>query len=95
MAHKSFNELQRLLQAAQSQVAVGSQYFHYKTPAKTYTVLGLCVLEANDAVAVRYAHQDALDVEFIRALGSWLETVECDGQTVPRFTRVDTSGSAL
>jgi hypothetical protein len=88
MAHKTFEELNRLLQEAAESVSPGARYAHYKHPHYPYIVTGFCVLEATDEVAVKYASVDHSDVEFVRALEVWLETVTLNGKTVPRFTKI-------
>lgn len=85
MNHKSIAELESILREAATRVVVGGTYAHYKHPHQLYMVNGLSILEASDEVAVRYAMLAAPDVEFVRPLTSWLETVEWNGKTVPRF----------
>lgn len=88
MDHKSIKELRQMLKEAEYQVTVGGKYAHYKDSAKLYTVTGLGILEATDEVAVKYAMLENPDIEFVRALNIWMETVEWDGQVVPRFKKV-------
>lgn len=85
MSHKSFAELAEMLKIAEKQVKVGGKYEHYRTPGKHYTVHGLVLLEATDEVAVRYSHDEASEVEWVRPLSSWLDTVTLEGNSVPRF----------
>ncbi len=89
MEHKTFEELRRLLKAAETKVVLGGKYTHYKQLNKFYTVTGLGILEASDEVAVSYTSEDNQDIEFVRSLSIWLETVEWNGQTVPRFLLID------
>ena len=87
--HKPLAELHQALRAAGSQVEVGARYAHYKSPDHPYRVTGFAILEATDEVAVLYEVQEADQrVVFARPLSSWLETVEWQGRTVPRFARV-------
>ncbi len=88
MGHKTIAELRIRLEKAHSMVHVGASYNHYKDMNKQYLVTGLSILEATDEVAVRYAMVDKPDVEFVRALSVWLQTVEWEGQTVDRFQRL-------
>lgn len=87
MDHKSLEELRALLAEAAKKVSVGAKYYHYKDANKLYTVTGLSILEASDEVAVKYAMDTNPDIEFVRALTIWLETVDWNGQTVPRFSK--------
>lgn len=89
MGHKTFAALHKMLDDGQSKVTVGGQYTHYKDAKKVYVITGLSILEANDSVAVKYARTDNPEVEFVRALDVWLETVEWQGQTVARFKKIN------
>lgn len=90
MAHRPLSDLNQDLQYAGSKVKVGGLYAHYKHPDEPYLVTGLVILEATDEVAVMYeVEESGQQVAFIRPLKSWLETVEVDGQTIPRFTAVE------
>jgi hypothetical protein len=89
MSHRTLTELQNELTQARAHVVVAGQYFHYKHPEVVYIVNGLSILEATDEVAVRYSMVDDLTVEFVRPLSSWLETVEWQGVTLPRFTPIE------
>jgi len=88
--HKPLTTLSDELQAAAQRVEVGALYGHYKNPQTPYKVTGFVILEASDEVAVLYEVQEegAPRVTFARALSSWLEAVEWQGQTVPRFSRI-------
>ena len=86
--HRPLSVLAGYLTAASRQVEVGGLYAHYKNPDKPY-VSDLVILEATDEVAVLYTPQyENTPVTFARALSNWLETVEWEGKTVPRFTKV-------
>lgn len=89
--HKPLSTLFEEMQAATAQVEVGALYGHYKHPEVPYKVTGFVILEATDEVAVLYEVQEegAPRVTFARALSSWLEAVEWQGQTVPRFVRIE------
>ena len=86
--HKTDKELQRELDEASKLVTVGATYQHYKGEHMLYTVTGLGFLEATDEVCVIYQGQYNAGHTFIRPLTVWLETVEWNGQTVPRFKKV-------
>lgn len=89
--HKPLTTLSDELQAATQHVEVGALYGHYKNPQTPYKVTGFVILEATDEVAVLYEVQEegAPRITFARALSSWLETVEWQGQTIPRFVRIE------
>lgn len=80
------SELKRQLSQAATKIEIGAIYRHYR--AGDYQVLGLGILETDEAVAVRYARADEPGVEFIRALSSWSETVVVDDKIVSRFTKM-------
>ena len=88
MAHRSQEELAKLLADAATQVEVGARYHHYKDATKEYVVKALGILEADETVGVVYEGQYGAFASYIRPLSSWLETVEKDGVRVPRFTKV-------
>lgn len=88
MAHKETSELSVLLKQAKSKIAVGAIYAHYKNPDLLYKVTQIAVLEANDEPCVIYQAQYGPRFSFVRPVSSWLDKVEWQGQTVPRFTRV-------
>lgn len=88
MAHKTQVELNQALQAAAERVEAGVCYAHYKHPELLYKVTGFVILEATDDAAVLYEAQYGAHVTFARPLKSWLETVEWQGETVPRFVKV-------
>ena len=87
--HISHTELNQRIKAASAQVILGSIYKHYKYPERDYKVLGFAIQEASQKVCVRYRNSKEDDApEFIRDLDSWLETVEWEGKTIPRFSLV-------
>lgn len=88
MDHKPIFELKILLEDAAKQVTIGAKYYHYKDSATYYTVTGLSILEATDEVAVKYTMDEHPEIEFVRPLSVWLETVEWNSRQVPRFTKV-------
>ncbi len=86
--HREQVELAKEIEAAKSQVAIGSQYWHYKGRDKVYEVIGLGFIEANDELCVIYQAQYGERLTFLRPLTIWLEEVVWEGQTVPRFTKI-------
>lgn len=90
MAHVSHEELQTALADARQKVVVGGRYAHYKNPDKLYEVVDLGVIEADEGVAVLYrvANGATPAVIWVRPLSSFLDTVEYEGQRVPRFAKM-------
>ena len=80
--------LAKEIEEAKTKVTVGGEYWHYKGRYKVYKVLGLGFLEANDELCVIYQAQYGERLTFLRPLTIWLEQVEWEGKTVPRFTKV-------
>lgn len=88
MAHKTFDELARMIREAAQQVEVGGPYVHYKHPELQYRVTGFTIWEPTDEIAVLYEAQYGERLSFARPLSAWLETVEWKGATVSRFTKL-------
>lgn len=86
--HKQQLVLAQEIEAAKRQIVIGATYQHYKGVDKLYTVTGLGFLEATDELCVIYQAAYGERLTFLRPLTSWLEQVEWDGQTVPRFRKV-------
>lgn len=86
--HKEQLELAKEIKNAKSQVTVGVEYWHYKGKDKVYTVIGLGFMEANDELCVIYQAQYGEKLTFLRPLSIWLENVEWQGKTVPRFNKM-------
>jgi hypothetical protein len=85
--HKQQLELKKEIEAAKSKVTIGAQYWHHKSRDKVYEVLGLGFLEANDELCVIYQAQYGERLTFLRPLAIWLQQVEWEGKTVPRFSK--------
>jgi hypothetical protein len=51
-------------------------------------ITGLGFIEANDELCVIYQAQYGEHLTFLRPLTVWLEDVEWEGRTVPRFTQL-------
>jgi hypothetical protein len=88
MAHISEEELQAKLAEAAKLLEIGSIYAHYKHPEQHYEVVGFGIIEATDEVGVLYKWLYGGGFTFIRPLSSFLDHVEWEGHTVPRFTKV-------
>ena len=80
------SDLKQQMADAAAKVEPGALYRHYR--AGDFRVQGFVILEADETVAVRYAKVEEPDVAFVRALSSWLETVEINGENVLRFTKI-------
>jgi hypothetical protein len=88
MDHKPIFELEILLDDAKKAVEIGAKYYHYKDTTKFYTVTGLSIWEPTDEVIVKYAMDAHPEIEFVRPLTAWLETLTWDSRQVCRFTKV-------
>jgi len=68
-------------------------YVHYKSDHMRYEVLGVGLnTETKDAYVVyRPLYEGDINPDFwIRPYDMFIESVEVDGQTVPRFKKIDT-----
>ena len=86
MPHVGHDVLNNRIAEASKLVRVGAIYRHYKYPERKYFVEKICIQEATLKVCILYrdiAKQNA--PSFVRDLDSWLETVEWEGKSVPRF----------
>lgn len=86
--HQEQLELKKQIDTAKTKVTVGARYWHYKSKDKVYEVIGLGFLEANDELCVMYQAQYGERLIFLRPLTAWLQQVEWEGKTVPRFTKM-------
>lgn len=76
------------IEKAKQQVKVGGRYTHFKNPAHTYIVLGVAILESTVEPVVIYQAEYGDRLTFVRPVDVWLETVEKEGEQVPRFTLI-------
>lgn len=76
------------LEAAKAKVTVSALYWHHKGRDKVYKVLDLGFIEATNELCVIYQAQYGKRLTFIRPLSVWLEDVEWEGKTVPRFQKL-------
>lgn len=86
MSQLSHDKLNEMVSAASKQVVIGGVYKHYKYPEREYFVEKLAIQESNLKVCVIYKDISSLSApSFVRDLDSWLQNVEWEGKTVPRF----------
>ncbi|HSX28940.1 MAG TPA: DUF1653 domain-containing protein [Candidatus Saccharimonadales bacterium] len=88
MGHLPLDQLNDQIESAKLHVTVGAKYVHYKNLAKPYTIIDLVIIEATDEVGVVYRADHDARFSFVRSLKEWLDHVEYNGKTVPRFTPV-------
>ena len=86
--HKEQLVLAKEIADAKTKISVGTTYWHYKGRDKTYKVVGLGFTEAENELCVIYQAQYGERIIFLRPLKIWLEQVEWEGKTVPRFTKI-------
>lgn len=87
-AHKSEAELLKEIEDARKIIEVGATYQHYKSAQKQYQIVGFATLEATNELCVIYKALYGSGFTFVRPVSIWLEHVEWEGKTVPRFTKV-------
>ena len=80
--------LEEMIEDAKTKVTVGADYWHYKSRDKVYKIIDLGFIEATDEICVIYKAQYGKGLTFIRPLSIWLEKVDWNGETVPRFTKL-------
>lgn len=85
MAHKPMNELADDIASYKDKVVIPGTYVHYKDATKTYTVRKLVIIEATEEVGVEYQANYGPHLTFVRPISEWLESVDVDGTSVPRF----------
>jgi len=86
--HKEQLELKQEIENAKLKVTIGSKYWHYKGKDKIYEVVGFGFLESNDQLCVIYQALYGERLTFLRPLIIWLEQVQWNGKSVPRFTKL-------
>jgi hypothetical protein len=84
--HLSAKELSSRLSKAQQKVDTGATYLHYKN--QNYIVLDLAIQESDNEVVVVYEADYGNRIKFTRPLSSWLENVQWQGKTLPRFIKL-------
>lgn len=85
---KPEEQLLRQLEDAKAVVEVGATYRHYKSAEMTYVVKDIVFQEADMQPCVIYQAQYGLGLAFSRPVSVWLEVVEFEGESVPRFRRI-------
>ena len=83
---KDFKQLREMMTEAEEIVAVGSRWRHYK--GGEYRVTAIAFDEETLDFEVIYSPFDAPDIHFARWMSVWLETVEWQGATLPRFEHI-------
>lgn len=86
LQHLTHEELNKQIKEASELVAIGGVYKHYKYPERKYFVEQICIQEATQKVCILYKDIASLNApSFVRDLDSWLEDVNWEGKTIPRF----------
>ncbi len=80
--------LAKEVEEAKNKVTIGAEYWHFKGREKVYKVLGLVFIESKDELCVIYQAQYGEQLTFLRPLTVWLEQVEWEGKSVPRFAKI-------
>lgn len=89
MAHESFEVLKSRIDETASSLAVGSLWRHFRN-GSTYRIHDIPIHEETDKPEiVVYYDIDHPEVHFDAPVGRFSETVEVDGDLVPRFERLD------
>lgn len=85
--HLSYRKLEELLAEAQETVPVGSTWRHFK--GGDYRVVR--VVFDSESLQLEVVHESIRhpNVTFARTLTNWLETVNFDGYTLPRFEHME------
>jgi hypothetical protein len=86
MTKLSYEELEKQISDAKKQIVPGTKWRHYK--GGEYTIKDIVVLEETQSLAVIYTSNAHPTVSFARPLSVWSEQIECDGQTIDRFSRI-------
>ena len=88
MAHSTPQLLiQKLNHPAIEAIEVGALYYHYKNPSVVYKVLAIGLQEESEELCVIYQNCSDTKLIWVRAISSWLSTVEHANTLVPRFQK--------
>jgi hypothetical protein len=87
--HKSEDQIQQEISEAARLIKAGGTYQHYKSTDMRYKVIDFAIIEATDELGVIYQALYGSGLKFVRPVSVWLETVEWEGQTVPRFKLIE------
>ncbi len=86
MTQLSHDKLNEMVRVASKHVVIGGVYKHYKYPEREYFVEKIAIQESTLKVCVIYKDIASISSpSFVRDLDSWLENVEWEGKTIPRF----------
>ena len=92
MPKVSQEELNDQISQAEKLVVIGGVYTHYKYPERKYLVEKICIQESTLKVCILYKDIAAISAPtFVRDLDSWLDKIEWEGKTVPRFVLTPTT----
>jgi hypothetical protein len=86
---ESQEALSTRISMASEKVTVGAKYSHYKRKEDSYLVRDIAILEATDEPCVIYQTEYGDKVTFVRPVPSWLGMVDLQGESVPRFSKID------
>lgn len=94
MSHQiSHEELVRRVEEAKQKVVVGGVYYHWKNPNQHYKVIGIGLCEWEESVCVVYQQLNVDNpltwVRRLEGVDGWLESVEDNGSSHPRFYPVE------
>jgi hypothetical protein len=83
---KDLKQLREMLSEATEIVPVGSRWRHYK--GSEYRVTAIAFDEETLDFELIYSPIEAPDIQFARWMSIWIETVEWQGATLPRFEHI-------
>jgi hypothetical protein len=85
---KSFEAIQAEIAEAAEVIKIGSTYQHYKSPDMTYEVINFATREVDNELQVVYQALYGPGLLFTRPAKEWVDQVNWERQTVPRFRLV-------
>lgn len=85
--HLSNKELEQLLIEANERVPAGSKWRHFK--GGDYRVLSVVFDSEDLQFEIVHESLDYPGVVFTRSMSNWLESVEFQGYTLPRFEMIE------
>ena len=83
--HSSLEQLSHSIHSAGQHVVVGSTYYHYKNSSHHYRVIAVALEESSEQIVVVYKSLYGSGIVWTRPLSSWIELVELNGSSIPRF----------
>jgi hypothetical protein len=81
-----YDQLIDMVAVATGKVAPGSKWQHFK--GGECIVKGIVLIEETNEPSVLYSSVSHPEVSFVRPLSTWLESIERNGQSQPRFVRL-------